>query len=89
MSDRFLTNASYLTLQNINVGYTLPTKWVSKLRLQGIRVYMAGDNLYYWSKRKGFDPRGSFNGMTDATGYDSYLTYPSSRCISGGINIRF
>ena len=84
MSDRFLTNASYLTLQNINFGYTLPSRWLKPIGLQSLRVYVAGDNLYYWSKRKGFDPRGSFSGNVD-----SNYAYSSSRCISGGINLTF
>lgn len=83
MSDRFLTDASYLTFQNINVGYNLPKKWINRLKLSGVRVYFAGDNLCYWSKRKGFDPRGSFTGETSTTAYSP------SRCLSGGINIRF
>ncbi|MGN0232419.1 MAG: SusC/RagA family TonB-linked outer membrane protein [Muribaculaceae bacterium] len=83
MSDRFLTDASYLTLQNVNLGYNLPKAWYRKLGLGGVRVYVAGDNLYYWSKRKGFDPRGSFSGQTSTTGYST------SRCISGGVNVRF
>ena len=60
LSDRFLTDASTLTLQTINLGYTLPKSWISKIGLSSLRVYVSGDNLCYWSKRKGFDPRGSF-----------------------------
>lgn len=83
MSDRFLTNASYLTLQNINFGYNLPKKWISRLGLSAVRVYVAGDNLYYWSKRKGFDPRGSFTGETSTTHYSA------ARTVSGGIKVSF
>lgn len=83
MSDRFLTSASYLTLQNINLGYTLPNKWVTRIGLSNIRVYLAADNIYYWSKRKGFDPRGSFTGSSTTSGYSP------SRTISGGIKISF
>ena len=66
-SDRFLVSASYLTLQNVNMGYTLPQKWVKTLGLSSVRIYAAGSNLYYWSVRKGFDPRGSFTGNADNT----------------------
>lgn len=82
-SSRFLTNASYLSLQNINLGYTLPTKWVKKLGLGSIRIYGSADNICYWSKRKGFDPRGVFNGETSTSAYSPM------RSISGGINIQF
>lgn len=83
LSDRFLTNASSLTLQAINIGYTLPVRWISKLGLSKVRVYASGENLYYWSKRKGFDPRGSFWGATSTTGYSE------TRTITGGVNIQF
>ncbi len=82
-SDRFLLNASYLTFQNINLGYNLPKEWVNTLGLGSIRVYVAGDNLYYWSKRKGFDPRGSFSGGTSTT------IYSPSRTVSGGVKLTF
>lgn len=83
MSDRFITDASTLTLQNINLGYTLPEKLVKKIGMSKIRVYAAGENLYYWSKRKGFDPRGSFWGTTSTS------TYAPVRMITGGITLQF
>ena len=83
LSDRFLTNASTLTLQNINLGYTFPRKWVSTLGLTNLRVYVSGDNLYYWSKRKGFDPRSSFWGTSSETAYSQV------RSFTGGITVQF
>jgi hypothetical protein len=82
-SSRFLTDASYLTLQNINMGYNLPKTFVRKFALSNVRVYASAENLYYWSKRKGFDPRTSFTGQT------SQSNYSPTRTISGGINIQF
>ena len=83
LSDRFLTDASTLTLQTINLGYTLPKSWVSKLGLSNLRLYVSGDNLYYWSKRKGFDPRGSFWGSTSTS------TYSPMRTFTGGLTVQF
>ena len=82
-SDRFLISGSYLTLQNINFGYTLPKLWVSKIGLESVRIYMAADNVYFWSKRKGFDPRGSFSGDSSTT------IYSPARTVSGGIKLTF
>ena len=82
-SDRFLMNASYLNLQNINLGYTLPAKLSQKLGIDRIRIYLACENVYYWSKRQGFDPRYSYSGST------SQATYSPVRTISGGINLQF
>lgn len=82
-SDRFLTDASYLNLQNINLGYTFSQKWVKKLSLESLRIYLSCENVYYWSKRKGFDPRQSFSGDTNDT------LYSPLRVISGGVTLRF
>ncbi len=83
LSDRFLTDASTLTLQNINLGYTFPRKWISALGLTNLRVYVSGDNLWYWSKRKGFDPRSSFWGTSSETSYSQV------RSFTGGITVQF
>ena len=83
ISDRFLTDASTLSLQTINLGYTLPKSVVSKMGISNLRVYVSGDNLYYWSKRQGFDPRGSFWGSTSTTSYSPVRTF------TGGVTIQF
>lgn len=80
-SDRFLTNASYLNFQSFTVGYTLPKKW-SK-HFSKLRVYAAGENLCFWSARKGLDPRYSFDGNSSVT------PYSPARNISGGIQLTF
>lgn len=61
-SDRFLLNASYLKLQNINLGYTFDRNLTSKLGISNLRLSVMADNLFYLSKRKGFNPSRSFNG---------------------------
>lgn len=80
-SDRFLTNASYLNFQSFTVGYTLPKNIVKNIAK--IRIYAAGENLCFWSARKGFDPRYSYEGNKDITAYSPV------RNISGGIQITF
>ena len=82
-STRFLTNASYLNIQNINVGYTLPTSWTKRLAINSLRLYMSAENVFYWSKRKGFDPRQSYDTTTNAT------YYSPMRTISGGVTFQF
>jgi hypothetical protein len=80
---RFLTDASYLNLQNINLGYTLPKAFTQKFQVSSLRVYASAENVYYWSKRKGFDPRQSFSETANAT------RYSPMRTISGGITVTF
>lgn len=82
-SDRFLTDASFLSLQNVTLGYTLPKSFTTKFGVEKLRLYVVGDNLWVWSKRKGLDPRQS------ATGSASSALYSSIRTISGGVSITF
>jgi hypothetical protein len=83
MSSRFLTDASYLNIQNINVGYTLPSSFTQKFGVSSLRLYLACDNVTYWSKRRGLDPRYSFSGSSN------FANYSPIRTISGGVNIVF
>jgi hypothetical protein len=82
-SDRFLMSASYLSLQNVNFGYTFPSKWMSKIGVARLRLYVAGENLWYISARKGLDPRQSYTGGASAAYYSPIRT------ISGGVNLTF
>lgn len=83
-SDRFLTNASSLSIQNIQLGYTFPKKILRNLYLTNLRIYIACDNVYYWSKRKGFDSRVSWVGNSDTSG-----TYSAVRAFSAGLSLQF
>jgi len=83
MSTRFLTTASYLNLQNINLGYTFPKKWTTKFLVNNLRVYVSAENVAYWSKRKGFDPRQSYSETANATRYSPIRT------VSLGLNVTF
>ena len=82
-SDRFLMDASYLNFQNAQFGYSLPERVTQRLMISRLRVYVACDNIVYWSRRQGFDPRFSFSGSTN-----SAVNSPV-RTISGGINLTF
>ncbi len=83
MSDRFLTDASYLSLQNVTLGYTLPSRWCKKMGLEKLRIYGTADNVWVWSKRQGLDPRQSI------TGSASSAYYAPMRTVSGGITLTF
>lgn len=85
-SSRYLTNASYIGLRNVSVGYTFPTEITRKMHLSNLRVFCQAENIYYWSHRKGFDPRmdslyGNYNS-------DSGYAFPM-RTISGGLSVEF
>ncbi len=82
MSDRFLTDASYLNIKNINLGYTLPEHVVEKVKLSSVRIFTSVDNLWLFSKRKGMDPQQSLSGVLDNV-------YTPLRTVSFGVNVKF
>ncbi|MCM1310179.1 MAG: TonB-dependent receptor [Bacteroides sp.] len=81
-SDRFYISSNYLSLNNITLGYTLPSKITRKIGIDAIRFYAAAENVALWSKRRGLDPRQGF-----ATSNNS--TYSPIRAICGGIRVQF
>ena len=81
--DRFYTDASYLNFQSFMVGFNTPKKWCSAMGIQGLRLYVSGENLCYWSARQGFDPRQGYGGNSSVT------AYPSTRTVLGGVQISF
>ncbi|MDD2559231.1 MAG: TonB-dependent receptor [Bacteroidales bacterium] len=82
-STRFLVSTDYLSLQNITLGYTLPSKMLSKLKIEKLRVFGVADNLAILTARKGLDPRQSYS-----VAYSGSL-YTPIRSVSAGINITF
>ena len=88
--DRFLISASYLSVNNVTLGYTLPSAWVKKIGLSNFRIYVAGDNLAVLTARKGIDPRFSMGlgSMTSGTGLNSGY-YSAMRNVTAGVTITF
>lgn len=82
-SDRFLKSASYLSLQNLNFGYTLPKELTQKFGVNKLRLYLTAANIWTWSARQGLDPRQSLSG-TITNAY-----YSPIRSISGGVSVTF
>lgn len=89
MSDRFLESASFLRLQNVRVGYTLPDKWIKHAKLSRLNVFASGQNLYVFTKYSGLDPEiGSLNQNPIYSNIDMGR-YPIPRTITFGINAQF
>lgn len=81
-SDRFLISASYLNLRNVTLSYSLPKSLLGKARIDQAKIYVGGENLYIFSKRKGMNPAESFNGTNSPV-------YVPNRLINAGINLTF
>lgn len=81
-SSRWLTDASYLVLKNINMSYSLPKAWVNALTLESIRLNFSCENAFTCTKRRGMNPQQSFNGYQY-----NYLVTP--RVFTFGIDVKF
>jgi TonB-linked SusC/RagA family outer membrane protein len=80
-STYFFKDNSYLRLKNLQIGYSLPSKWIKKLSMSKLRLYFAGDNLFTLTNYPGLDPERSGNG--------NFVNYPQSKVISFGCNVNF
>ena len=86
-SDYFVEDASYIRIQNIQLGYTLNPDVIAKAGITKLRLYTGVNNLYTFTKYKGFDP-GASNGSPIGGGID-YGFYPIPRTYLLGLNINF
>lgn len=82
-TDMALFSASYLRVKNITLGYTLPQNITNRLQVGSLRVYVAGDNLFMASAKKGLDPSMSLTGGFEVRAF----TYPAMRTMSFGLNL--
>lgn len=82
-STRFLTSNSFLSLNNVRLGYDFPSKWIEKLHLTQLSLYVSGDNLALLSARKGYHPMVSFSGSSNVYQYTPLST------VMGGIKLQF
>lgn len=89
MSDRFLESASFLRIQNVRLGYTVPEKWIKHAKMSRLSVFASGQNLYVFTKYSGLDPEiGSLNQNPIYSNIDMGR-YPIPRTITFGINAQF
>lgn len=76
----YLYNASYLRLKNIEVGYTFPTSWLSRIGVTNARVYVNAQNLFTISNVPQIDPEN-----TEQEGW----TYPQMKSFNFGLSLQF
>ena len=89
VSDRFVEDGSYLRIQNISLGYDLPTQIFGKSIFSKARLYVNVQNLYTFTKYSGFDPAlGNFDQNVTLNGID-LGRYPVPRTTSLGLNLEF
>ena len=89
ISDRFVEDASYLRIKNISLGYTFPQKWLRRLQIDHLRLYVNIQNLCTITGYKGYDPEiGALNYNVLLRGVDD-ARYPSQRIYTFGLNFNF
>jgi len=88
-SNRFLIDASYLSVRNVNVFYELNRNLIKKLPISAARFSIIGENLAMFSKRRGMNPtEGASDGTNTNTGVNSNV-YTPNRVISAGVSVTF
>ncbi|MGR7813557.1 SusC/RagA family TonB-linked outer membrane protein [Lacinutrix undariae] len=86
-SSFFVEDGSYLRIQNIQLGYTLPADVSESINIDKLRIYVAVNNAYTFTKYKGYNPDVS-NSSPLGAGVD-LGQYPQTRTITTGINVSF
>ncbi|MET3879355.1 TonB-dependent receptor [Chitinophaga sp. OAE865] len=81
-STYWLTDASYLRIKNVVLGYTLPQRWLRPLSISHIRIYASALNLATWSKLTLYDPEIRSDGF-------GALVYPIQRSYNCGLEVKF
>ncbi len=93
-SDRWVEDGSYLRLQNVTLGYTLPTFWADRLGINSLRIYVSADNIMTLTGYSGLDPDLGDDGNqveNDALfsrGADTGA-WPHPRIIRAGVQLNF
>jgi hypothetical protein len=87
-SDRTLEDASYLRLKTVQLGYSIPQKYLKNKVISGFRVYVSAQNLFTLTRYSGYDPEVSIYNTPLTPGFD-YLSYPRSRTFTFGLNLSF
>lgn len=89
LTDWAVEDGSFLRVNNITIGYTLPKAFINRLKMQNVRLYVTGYNLYCFTKYSGSDPEVDCCTSTPMTPGIDYSAYPKSRSFVGGINVTF
>ena len=82
-SSRFITSTDYLSLNNVRLGYSIPSKYLSRVGLSSVNLWVSGDNLFLLSARNGYNPTTSVTAQSDRYTYNPISNYTL------GVRIKF
>ncbi|MGA9271512.1 MAG: SusC/RagA family TonB-linked outer membrane protein, partial [Lutimonas sp.] len=86
-SDFYVEDGSYVRLQNVQLGYSLPDATIRSMGIDKLRFYLSVNNAYTWTKYKGYDPSAT-SGEPIGGGIDQGF-YPLPRTYMLGLNLKF
>jgi TonB-linked SusC/RagA family outer membrane protein len=82
----FPMDAGFTRIKDITLSYTIPAKWVNKLKMDAVQVYASGRNLYTFTDWIGWDPEARYIGR----GSENWeVNYPVTRSFVFGLNVTF
>ena len=87
-SSRTIEDGSFLRLKTVQLAYTFPKHWTKKIRLSTVQVFIAGENLWTWTRYSGLDPEVSTKNTALTPNFD-YSAYARNRIFTGGVKIVF
>ena len=88
LSSRFVEDGSYVRLRNLTLGYGLPRAVTKRLRMESLRLYVSGTNLWTSQEYSGYNPE-IFNGSVFDNGIDRGNIYPIAKTVTFGLDIQF
>jgi TonB-linked SusC/RagA family outer membrane protein len=83
-----IEDGSFLRINNITMGYTLPDQLLSKFKIKGVRIYGTVNNVAILTKYTGYDPEVNVTGSNPVTQGVDYSAYPRSRTFILGVNVK-
>jgi TonB-dependent starch-binding outer membrane protein SusC len=84
-----IEDGSFIRLNNVTIGYTLPVSMTKRVKIQRLRFYVTGSNLAVWTNYSGYDPEVSTRRNAGTTPGVDYSAYPRSRSYIFGLNLSF
>jgi TonB-linked SusC/RagA family outer membrane protein len=86
----FVEDASYLRIQSLQLGYTLPSRWIERLGAQRLRLYVQASNLYTFTGYSNPEPEIGGSSPEDVTSFGiDEGSFPTPRQFLGGVNLTF
>ena len=88
-SDWAVEDGSFLRLNTVTLGYTLPSSIMQKFKVENLRVYCSAYNVFLWTNYSGFDPEVSTRRKTNLTPGVDFSAYPRAKSVVFGLNLTF